>query len=75
MKIICVLLMMSLTILSGCAESSALIKASSTSMRIDIYEELTNGSIAPLGFTDLRVTAALKTHKLRWSGLVRQPEG
>lgn len=63
MKIICVLLMMSLTILSGCAESSALIKASTTSMRTDIYEELTNGGIAPHGFTDLRVTATLKTHK------------
>lgn len=57
------LLALSLTVLGGCAESSALIKANSTSMRTDIYEELTNGGIAPKGFTDLRITATLKTHK------------
>jgi hypothetical protein len=57
------LLALSLTVMSGCAESSALIKANSTSMRTDIYEELTNGGNAPQGFTDLRITATLKTHK------------
>lgn len=57
------LLALSMTVVSGCAESSALIKANSTSMRTDIYEELTNGGIAPKGFTDLRITATLKTHK------------
>ena len=54
---------MVLTVLSGCAESSALIKANSTSIRTDIYEELTNGGIVPQGFADLRITATLKTHK------------
>ncbi|MDD2733663.1 MAG: hypothetical protein PHF56_06950 [Desulfuromonadaceae bacterium] len=54
---------MTLMLLSGCAESSALIKANSTSIRTDIYEELTNGGIAPQGFADLRITASLKTHK------------
>jgi len=63
MKKICLFLMMSLTILSGCAQSSALIKANSTSMRTDIFEELTDAGSAPQGFTDLRVTATLKTHK------------
>lgn len=63
MKKICVLLMMSLTTLSGCAESSALIKANSTSSRTDIYEELRNGGIVPQGFADMRITATLKTHK------------
>ena len=57
------LLAMVLTVLSGCAESSALIKANSTSIRTDIYEELTNGGIVPQGFADLRITATLKTHK------------
>lgn len=57
------LLVLSMTVVSGCAESSALIKANSTSMRTDIYEELTNGGIAPQGFTDLRIFATLKTHK------------
>lgn len=52
-----------MTVVSGCAESSALIKANSTSMRTDIFEELTNGEIAPRGFSDLRITATLKTHK------------
>lgn len=32
-------------------------------MRTDIFEELTNGGIAPQGFSDLRITATLKTHK------------
>ncbi|MBK5274928.1 MAG: hypothetical protein JJE30_07740 [Desulfuromonadales bacterium] len=58
-----VLLALSLTVVSGCAESSALIKSSSTSMRTDIFEELTNSGIAPQGFSDLRITATLKTHK------------
>jgi len=57
------LLALSLTVLGGCAESSALIKTSSTSMRTDIYEELTNVGTAPKGFTDLRIIATLKTHK------------
>jgi hypothetical protein len=50
-------------VLSGCAESSALIKANSISLRTDVYEELTNGATAPQGYVDLRITATLKTHK------------
>ncbi len=57
------LLMLSLMVLSGCAESSALIKANSTSLRTDVFDELTNGATAPQGYVDLRVTATLKTHK------------
>jgi hypothetical protein len=57
------LLVMALMLVSGCAESSALIKANSTSVRTDIFEELTNGGLVPQGFTDLRITATLKTHK------------
>lgn len=63
MKKTSLLLMLSLMVLSGCAESSALIKANSTSLRTDVYEELTNGASAPQGYVDLRVTATLKTHK------------
>lgn len=63
MKKTSLLLMLSLMVLSGCAESSALIKANSTSLRTDVFEELTNGATAPQGFVDLRVTATLKTHK------------
>jgi len=57
------LLILSLMVLSGCAESSALIKANSTSLRTDVYEEFTNGATAPQGYVDLRVTATMKTHK------------
>ena len=57
------LLVLSMMVVSGCAESSALIKANSTSLRTDIYEELINGGVAPKGFTDLRITATMKTHK------------
>ncbi|EKD38198.1 MAG: hypothetical protein ACD_75C00827G0001, partial [uncultured bacterium] len=63
MKKICLLLMMSLTVLTGCAESSALIRASSTTVRPDVFRELANnGGLIPPGFTDLRITATLKTH-------------
>lgn len=63
MKKTSLILMLSLMVLSGCAENSALIKANSTSLRTDIYEELTNGATLPQGFVDLSVTATLKTHK------------
>jgi len=63
MKKASLLLLLSLMVLSGCAESSALIKANSTSLRTDVYEELTNGATAPQGYVDLRVTATLKTHR------------
>ena len=62
MKKLC-LLIMAISLLSGCAESSALIKANSTSLRTDVFEELTNGATTPQGYVDLRVTATLKTHK------------
>lgn len=48
-------LMISLMVLSGWVESSALIKVNSTSIRTDVYEELTNGGIAPQGYADLRI--------------------
>lgn len=54
---------MTISLLSGCAERSPLIKASSTSLRTDVFEELTNGATAPQGYVDLRVTGSLKTHK------------
>lgn len=63
MKKASLLLMLSLMVLSGCAESSALIKANSASLRTDVFEELTNGATTPQGYVDLRVTATLKTHK------------
>ena len=62
MKRLC-LLVMAISLLSGCAESSALIKANSVSLRTDVFEELTNGATAPQGYVDMRVTATLKTHK------------
>lgn len=63
MKKACLLLMLSLMVLSGCANSSALIKESSTSLRTDVFEELTNGATAPQGYVDLRVSATFKTHR------------
>ena len=63
MKKASLLLMLSLMVLSGCAESSALIKANSTSLRTDVFEESTNGATVPQGYVDLRVAATLKTHK------------
>jgi hypothetical protein len=63
MKKICLLLMMSLVVVSGCAENSALIRKNSISTRSDVFEEPAKGEIAPTGFTDLRITGSLKTHK------------
>ncbi len=57
------LLIIAISLLSGCAESSALIKANSASLRTDVYEELTNGATAPQGYVDLRISANLKTHR------------
>lgn len=51
-----------LTIISGCAGSSELIKATSTSVRTDVFKELTNGAAVPPGFTELRFSSTLKTH-------------
>lgn len=51
-------------IMSGCAKSPALIKATSTSVRDDVFQELEKGSHpVPTGYADLRITSTLKTHK------------
>ena len=63
MKKICLLLMASLTVLSGCAKSTALIKTGSNSIRSDVFQELSNGDIVPQGYADLRIVSSLKTHK------------
>jgi hypothetical protein len=63
MKKRCLLLMMLLVVVSGCAENSALIRKNSSSTRSDVFEEPAKGGIAPKGFTDLRITGSLKTHK------------
>lgn len=57
------LIVMTLAVISGCAESSALIKASSTSIRTDVFKELNDGGSIPLGYADLRIASSLKTHK------------
>ena len=57
------LLVMMLTVLGGCAQSSALIKAGGTSVRSDVFREVTDGGPIPAGMADLRVAAVLKTHK------------
>jgi len=57
------LLILALTLVSGCADSSALIRASSTSIRSDVFKELNNGCPIPQGYADLRITSSLKTHK------------
>lgn len=56
-------LVMILTVLNGCAQSSSLIKTSSTSVRNDVFQELTNASPVPQESADLHITATLKTHK------------
>jgi hypothetical protein len=56
-------LAMTVTFVSGCVNNSALIRTSSTSIRNDIFQELSNGGSIPAGYADLRITSSLKTHK------------
>lgn len=56
-------LVVTLAVISGCVDSSALIRTSSTSIRTDIFQELSNGGLVPAGYADLLVTSSLKTHK------------
>jgi hypothetical protein len=62
-EITLLLLIMALLVISGCAKSPALIKASSTSVRSDVFQELKKGGPIPQGYADLRITSSLKTHK------------
>jgi hypothetical protein len=62
MKKLC-LWIMAISLLSGCAESSSLIRADSGGIRTDIFEESPADGKAPQGYTDLRISASFKTHK------------
>ncbi|WP_298271115.1 hypothetical protein [Geobacter sp.] len=62
MKKMHMLLIMAVMVMSGCADSSALIRTSRTSIRTDIFQELSNGGPVPAGYADLLVTSSLKTH-------------
>ncbi|KAF0220105.1 MAG: hypothetical protein FD174_1550 [Geobacteraceae bacterium] len=62
-KINLLFLVMAVTLISGCADSSALIRKSSTSVRSDVFQELTDGGPVPQGHADLRISFSLKTHK------------
>lgn len=57
------LLILALTLISGCADSSALIRANSTSIRSDVFQELKDGGTISWGYADLRITSSLKTHR------------
>jgi hypothetical protein len=61
MKKLC-LLLTAISLLSGCAESSAFIKSNSTSLHSDVFEEVACGETVPKGFAELRINASLKTH-------------
>jgi len=56
-------LVMAVTFISSCANNSSLIRASSTSIHSDIFEELTVGGPIPAGYADLSVDFSVKTHK------------
>lgn len=57
------LMIMAMIVTGGCAENYALIKASGTSVRHDVFQELTDGAPVPPGHADLRIVSSLKTHK------------
>ncbi|TSK09182.1 MAG: hypothetical protein FPO08_07780 [Geobacter sp.] len=49
--------------LNGCANSSKLVRASSSSTRSDIFKQVPNGDVVPSGYADLLISSSLKTHK------------
>ncbi len=56
-------IMLSLTILSGCANSSELVKECGKSLRGDVFCEVSDQSPVPNGYADLLVVSSLKTHR------------
>lgn len=62
MRVILLIIVLSMAVLGGCANSPALIKASSINTRTDVFEELADGGQTPPGYADVRLTATLKTH-------------
>lgn len=56
-------LMIAMAVTSGCANSPALIKASSISSRSDVFQETTKGRPIPAGTADMMHYASVKTHK------------
>jgi hypothetical protein len=75
MKMICLLLIMSLPVLSGWAESSALIITGADSTRGDVFQELSNGGVVPQGYADLRIVTSLKIHKPGIYPFDKKPHG
>jgi hypothetical protein len=62
MKRIFLVMTLSLTALSGCVERSALIKTGNSSLRSDVFRELTGGGVIPQGYADVKITSSVKTH-------------
>jgi len=62
-KVNLLIITLALTVISGCANSSALLKASSTSTRSDVFQETIKGGSIPAGYADITVYASLKTHE------------
>lgn len=56
-------LVLALGFFSGCADTSTLIKANSSSSRTGIYDELAESRGVPTGYATLRVSTTIKTHK------------
>lgn len=62
MKKIQLFSLLSLALLSGCANGYGLVKENQTSVRSDVFQELGEQAAVPRGYADLRVTGILKTH-------------
>jgi len=75
MKKTYLLLVLSLTVLSGCAVSSGLLKTGSSSIRSDVFVELSNGGAVPPGYADLNIVSSLKTHKPGMYPFEKKPHG
>ena len=58
------LLLVSFTLLGGCASSGQqLIKSATSVQRTDVFQEITTPGTTPAGYADLTITSSLKTPK------------
>ena len=51
-----------IVVLSGCGAAARTIAARSTSERSDVFTEVVGNEAAPSGYTDVLITASIKTH-------------
>lgn len=68
-------LLLTVAMLSGCAQNVELIKSMSVATRNDIFQELPEKAAIPEGYADLFISASLKTHMPGLYPFEKKPHG